>query len=152
MILNAAPLTLREVSRENVQQVVELSVRADQEQYVSANGNSLAEAHYEPDAWFRALYADQEPVGLCVMFIDPERDDYYIWRYMIDQRYQGKGYGQAGLKLIIDYICATYPQAQAITLSHVPGNEVGAAVYRKLGFIYTGEIDQGELVMRLDLK
>ncbi len=135
-----------------MQQIVKLSVRDDQEEFVEANGDSLAEAHYEPDAWLRALYADEEPVGLCIMFIQPEIDDYYIWRYMVDQRYQGKGYGQAGLKLIIDYIRATYPQAEAITLSHVPGNEVGAAVYRKIGFVYTGALDQGEAVMRFDLK
>ncbi len=145
-------ITLREITKENIRAILRLAVHRDQERYVATNGNSIAEAHVEPHAWFRAIYADETPIGFILMYIHVEEGEYYIWRYMIDVRHQAKGYGKAALRLIIDYLHNTYPQAEAITLSHVPENKSAAALYTGLGFVHTGEIDAGEQVMRLTLR
>jgi len=145
-------LTLREITKENIRAILRLAVHRDQERYVATNANSIAEAHVEPRAWFRAIYSDETPVGFILLYINVDEGEYYIWRYMIDVRHQAKGYGKAALKLIIDYVRNMYPQAEAITLSHVPENKAAAALYARLDFVYTGEIDSGEQVMRLALR
>ena len=56
-----------------------------------------------------AIYADKKLVGFCMFSFAPKAKDpddrYWLWRFMIDKRYQGRGYGQAALKEIIKYFC-----------------------------------------------
>ena len=79
---------------------------------------------------------------------DPE-DRYWLWRFMIDQNEQGKGYGQAALAEIIQYFRAH--GADRIFLSTEPENECGVHIYHKAGFVETGDMDDGEAVMKLML-
>ena len=98
-----------------------------------------------------AIYAEEKLVGFCMFAIDPEEEDeediYWIWRFMIDQKEQGKGYGQAALAEIIQYF--KNHGADRIFLSTEPENECGMHIYQKAGFIDTGIIDDGEAVMKL---
>ena len=85
--------------------------------------------------------------------IDPEEEDpedrYWIWRFMIDKNEQDKGYGQAALAEMIQYFKDN--GADRIFLSTEPENECGMHIYHKAGFIETGDIDDGEAVMKLML-
>jgi diamine N-acetyltransferase len=75
---------------------------------------------------------------------------WWIIRLMIAAEHQGYGYGRAAMHLLIDLI-ATRHGARQITTSYEPDNDVAASLYRSLGFRDTGEIDEGELVVILDL-
>src|SRR5262245_13363916 len=92
-----AVVTLREITRENMRPVFDLAVRPEQAQNVAPNIQSIAEAHFSPVAWYRAIYAGETPVGFVMLKDDSEKGEYYLWRYMIDARYQGKGFGQRAL-------------------------------------------------------
>lgn len=48
-------VSLREVTQETVRQVVGLKVAPAQEKFVAGNAISIAEAYFEPKAWFRAI-------------------------------------------------------------------------------------------------
>src|SRR4051812_26799240 len=96
-----ARVNLREVTRDNLRAVLALKVRAEQEQNVAGNAYSIAEAHYSQLAWYRAIYADETPVGFAMLKDDPAKCEYHLWRYMLDARYQGRGYGRRALELII---------------------------------------------------
>jgi hypothetical protein len=86
----AADLTLREVTRENLQAVLQLKVAPEQEHFVASNAVSIAQAHfYQEVAWFRAIYADETPIGFAMFEQNPEERQYYLWRFMIDARAQG---------------------------------------------------------------
>ena len=50
-------VTLREVAAETLRAVCTLDVRPEQRNYVAANALSIAQAYFEPKAWFRAIYA-----------------------------------------------------------------------------------------------
>ena len=58
--------------------------------------------------------------------LDFAKNSYYIWRFMIDKRYQRNGYGTAAMKLAIDFV-RTFPCGEAgyCWLSYEPHNEVG---------------------------
>src|SRR5689334_438492 len=87
-------ISLREITRETVENILELEVTRKQEAFVATNVQSLAEALFSPEAWYRAIYADETPVGFVMLSVEPEVPRYYLWRFMIGAEYQGKGYGK----------------------------------------------------------
>jgi diamine N-acetyltransferase len=143
-----APVTLREITRTTLHDILKLKVSPDQEQNVAPNAVSIAEAHFYPElAWFRAIYAGETPVGFLMLADDPAAGSYFLWRLMIDTGYQGRGYGRRALELLCDHV-RTRPGATALETSVHPGPSGPGLFYEKLGFAYTGEINEGELVMR----
>jgi diamine N-acetyltransferase len=147
----SATVMLREITSATVRMICELQVAPHQVGFVAPNAISIAQAHFEPEtAWFRAIYADETPVGFLMLEDDPANEEYSLWRFMIDARFQGAGYGRRALELLIEHV-KTRPGAKAIFTSCVPGNGSPCPFYEKMGFVYTGEEDDGELVMRLDL-
>jgi diamine N-acetyltransferase len=67
---------------------------------------------------------------------------------MIDAAHQGKGYGRAAMVEAIKRM-REEPDCRQIALSYVPGNAAAAKLYESLGFVKTGEIIDGEEVVRL---
>jgi diamine N-acetyltransferase len=144
-------ITLREVTAETVHAICDLKVADHQRNFVAPNAVSIAQAYFERDnAWFRAVYADETPVGFLMLDDDPSASEYGLWRFMIDARYQGNGYGRAALERLIVHV-RTRPGATELLTSCVPGEGSPCPFYERLGFVYTGEKDDGELVMRLAL-
>lgn len=85
---------LREITAETVRQIIKLEVAPDQHQLVASNAVSIAQAYFEPKAWFRAIYANEEPVGFIMLFDDPDKPEYFLWRLMVADGHQRKGYGR----------------------------------------------------------
>ena len=146
-----ATLSLREVTQETVNSILNLRVTKEQEQFVASNAVSIAEAYFSEDAWFRAIYADETPVGFLMLSDQPDKGEYFLWRFMVDVQHQGKGYGSRALELLIDHV-KTQPNAKELFLSHVPGTGSPESFYCKLGFEHTGEQVGEELVMKLTLQ
>jgi diamine N-acetyltransferase len=142
-------VSLREVTKDNVREVVSLEVAQEQSSYVATNAKSIAEAYFEPKAWFRAIGAGDELVGFAMIYRDPAAGMFYVWRFMIDARHQGRGYGRRAMELLLDE--ARADGAREITLSVVPGEHSALDFYRGLGFEETGNIEHGELELRLSL-
>lgn len=142
---------LREVTRDNLAAVLNLEVAPEQRGFVASNAKSIAQAHFWPDeAWFRAIYADDEPVGFVMLALEPGKPP-YVWRLMVDARHQGRGIGREAIQRIVEHVRATRPEATELRLSHVRGPGDPGPFYERLGFVYTGEVEEGELVMRLPL-
>lgn len=145
-----AEVTLREVTGGSVRAVCRLQVGPGQERFVASNAISIAEAYFEPKAWFRAIYAGEEPVGFVMLYDDPEKPEYYLWRLMIAGEHQGKGYGRGALALVVEQV-RSRPGARELLASCVPGDGGPRLFYEGLGFTATGEVDDGEEVFRLTL-
>ena len=146
-----ATVSLRKITQDTVNSILNLRVTKEQQQFVASNAVSIAQAHFSEDAWFRAIYADETPVGFLLMLSDqPDKGEYYLWRFMVDARHQGKGYGRRALELLIEHV-KTRPNAKELFLSHVPGPGSPEGFYRKLKFEHTGEQAGEELVMKLTL-
>ncbi|MBX3047153.1 MAG: GNAT family N-acetyltransferase [Anaerolineales bacterium] len=141
-------ISLRPVTAHNVHDILKLSVAPSQEKFVAPNSYSLAEALFEPKAWYRAVYADDTPVGFMMVEEDVEQGKYYLWRFLIDAQHQGKGYGYQAMQLLIERV-RRRPNAKEMTLSYVPDEHSPQGFYQKLGFVDTGEMDDDELQMRL---
>ena len=147
-----AEVTLREITADTVRVICELTVSDDQKRFVTPNAISIAEAHFREEAWFRAIYADETPVGFVMLYEVPKHGSYAIWRFMIDARYQGRGYGRKAMELVIKRI-RSKPLVNHFTV-HVVREQGGPeGFYRKFGFELTGrklpEYDQYEMALRL---
>ncbi len=144
-------VTLREVTRDNAREIIKLEVAEGQNRFVAPNDVSLAQAYFEREkAWFRAIYADEIPVGFMMLYDDPREPIYYLWRLMMDARYQGMGYGRRALDLLVAYV-KTRPSATELKVSYVPGEGSPGPFYTRYGFEETGEVHDGENVMSLKL-
>jgi diamine N-acetyltransferase len=145
---NDAQVTLREITKETVRSILRLEVPDDQKRFVAPNAVSISEAHFSEQAWIRAIYAGETPVGFVMLALEPEYAKYYLWRFMIDRNHQRKGYGVQAMRLVIAFV-KQQPGAAALTLGYVPGVGDPSAFYAKLGFVETGEWDDDERVMKL---
>jgi len=143
-------VSLREITAETVRTICKLSVHPSQTRCVAPNSVSIAQAYFEPKAWFRAIYADETPVGFVMLYGDADNKEYFLWRLMIASDQQGKGYGKQAVNLLIDHV-RTRPGAEHLGVSCVP-DDGPLEFYRKLGFRETGEVEGDEVILRLQLK
>ena len=130
--------------------VIDLAVLPEQTEFVAPNAVSIAQAYVSPDAWPRAIYADGEPVGFVMVSLQPEKPQYYLWRFMVAGPHQGKGYGWAALQAVVEFVRAQ-PNASELLCSYVPGEGSPGPFYLSFGFEETGEVHDGERVIRLPL-
>lgn len=144
-------VSLRQVTRKNLSQVLRLSVAESQKQFVATNAVSIAQGCYNKHAWFRAIYADDTPVGFVMLHEDRKKGTYYLWRFMIDEKYQGNGFGENGMAFILERARKS-PKAKFMTLSYVRAEGGPEGFYKKFGFEDTGKIEDGEHVAKLIFK
>jgi diamine N-acetyltransferase len=145
-------VTLREITSETVRAVTKLAVRPDQEGFVAPNAVSLSQALFSDEAWYRAVYADEELVGF-VMLSDeslkrqpPPEPSIGLWRLMIDAKHQGRGIGREVIRLVLEHV-RSRPGIRRFYTSYVPGPGGPGPFYLGLGFVPNGEIDDGEVVV-----
>ena len=164
-------LHLEKITPANVWDVINLKVKKHQKNFVASNECSIIQAYVAEGtactAFPFAIYNDKKVVGFLMIgyneaalydFDDecdaPEvlKNNYSIWRLMIDKKDQGKGYGREAIKLALDFI-RTWPcgKAEYCSLSYEPENEVAAKLYHSMGFAENGEMDGDEIVAVIKL-
>lgn len=148
-----ARVELRDVTRENRKAVLALELDPEQEELVASNAESLAEARHDPDARPRAIYAADKLVGFIMYDAGDEDDDEReatIYRFMIDRRCQGAGYGRAALRATIEEIRAI-GGVETISIGYMPENPVTKAFYASVGFVEKELDEDGEMIAVLRL-
>ena len=147
-------LELVAITRHNRAELLALDA-GDGGRQVAPNVKSMAQAAVHAEAWPRGIAVDGRLVGFLMLYDPsltpaPEKAEFSLWRLMIDRTQQGRGYGAAALRELTRHV-RTRPAAQTLYLSYVQGNDAAERFYRSLGFLPTGEIDDGEVVMSLKI-
>ena len=148
-------VSLRPLTESNRQAVEALRVSPSQQRFVSSVSQSLLEAAEHPDAraLYWGVYAEDTPVGF-VMIADevagPDYIPHYLWKLLIDERYQGQGFGTATLDLIVEYFRGR-PGVDALTTSAGQGDGSPIKFYERYGFERTGAVSDGEVLLELRL-
>ena len=136
----AMPVELREITAETVRTICGLEVAEEQRENVAPVAISIAQAHFEPRATFRAIYAGDEPVGFMLWRDDDKPNTAYLWRFMVDRRHQGKGYGRMMLQQLIE---SAQQQNYHLLIGGIDASNSGSiALHQKLGFVHSGTITQ----------
>ncbi len=140
---------LKEITKDNFEEVLKLKVAESQENFVSSTVHTLAQAWaYRKTAFPFAIYADNIIVGFIMLGYYEFKNQYTIWKLMIDEQYQNRGYGKKALKLAIDYLVNTF-NLKAIFLGVSFQNTAAKNLYHSLGFKETGEFDEFQFEMKL---
>ena len=157
-MLGAVGVTLEEIGDGNRAAVLALRLAPGQERFVSSVRESLAEAAEYPHAkpWYRVVVADGTPVGFVMVSWNAEPQPpeiiwpWFLWKLLIDERYQGRGYGAEVVGQVAELVRAE--GAAELLTSYVRGPGGPAGFYERLGFVPTGDLDgDGEVIMRLAL-
>jgi diamine N-acetyltransferase len=150
-------VALRPITDSNREAVEALRVSDAQQRFVSTVAGSLLEAAEEPNgrALYWAVYDDETPVGF-VMISDevgaPGYIPHFLWKLLIDERYQGRGYGTATLDLVVEYF-RRRPGVDVLSTSAGQGDGSPIGFYERYGFERTGEIVfDDEVLLQLDLR
>lgn len=149
-------ITLRDITGDNYFQVLELKISPEQEaaKFVAPVVRSLADAWYYRDegiTYPKAVYADEDLVGFIMYELDTEEQQVFIWRFLIDQRYQGKGYGRQTIEAVVE-MAKEQAQITKVVADYVDGNEPMKKILLDLGFEETGfnkEINEHIMVYQL---
>ena len=149
-------ITLRPLDDANRDAVLALRVSSEQLAFVSSVEDSLREAEEEPDGraiqW--GLYDGETPVGFVMVSDDVGAPGYiahYLWKLLIDERYQRRGYGTAALDLVAEYFRGR-PGVEVMWTSAGEGEGSPIPFYERYGFERTGEVVfDGEVLLRLRL-
>lgn len=144
-------------SNDELDDVVGVRTHKSQERFVWPVVDSLAEALIPPidngaplEPWFRAVRADGDWVGFVMLSLANDvHPDTWLWRLVVDRMHQRRGIGSAVIDLVADE-CRRRGDRSILT-SWSTGKGSPEPLYLSRGFVPTGDLDDGEIVARLDL-
>lgn len=149
-------LMFKNIDKSNFLKCISLSVTTPQEEFVASNCYSLAESSYGTGEHYPlAIYDDETMIGFIMYsYFNGDKiypiDSWWLCRFMIDKKYQHQGYGKASLLKLINYMKNKYGISELRT-SAESENSVALKLYEEVGFVKTGEIVEGEVVLLLKL-
>lgn len=139
-------INFREITRENFDDCLFLEVTEEQEDFVASTTFSLAESKIFTENIPLAIYDGDIMVGFIMYGLDPDDNEYWLSRLLIDQKHQKNGYGRQAVETFLTMITEKY-QLKKVLLSFEPENKVAEKLYLSLGFKHTGKIIDDELVL-----
>jgi diamine N-acetyltransferase len=142
-------IQLREITRENFWDCIELSVNEDQNGFVTSNAVSIAQSKVQPECIPLAVYDDDLMVGFVMYCIDEDDGEYWIYRMMIDKRYQSKGYGKKAMSKLLEIIKEDKTHNRIFLGVHKEST-YAVKLYRSLGFEFNGQTFGSEDIMVLN--
>ncbi|MBF0777186.1 GNAT family N-acetyltransferase [Streptococcus cuniculi] len=145
-------IQLKPVDETTFEAVIGLSVAEKDERRLASNLYSLAQAwlyREKDDLEPLAILTGDQVVGFLLLMKQQEEESYLIWRLMIDQVYQNRGYGKEALKWVIQR-AMNDPTCKRLVTSYVVGNHKMRGILEGLGFQSTGLVTN-EIVMTLEL-
>ncbi|MFS0785453.1 GNAT family N-acetyltransferase [Shouchella sp. 1P09AA] len=156
-------IELKRITEDNIDQVIALEVGEGQQPFIeTTNLRSIADAYVLnadgiPATPF-AIYVDELVVGFLMYTYDTTDHEsfkntafygkkcYFIWHFMIGERYQGRGYGKLAIEKILTEIKQMpLGEAEYVDLFYHRKNAIARTVYASCGFVDSGII-QGDSV------
>lgn len=142
-------IALQDITEDNWHECTRLRLKPEQQHFVAANAFSLAQAAYQRNWIPQAIYAADDMVGFVMygLYDDDGRTVWAIVRLMVDERYQGKGYGRATMLQVLEQMRTHESSVRDVYISFVPDNEAARRLYTDLGFVDVGMTSDGEEVL-----
>ena len=139
-------IEFRKITHTNLHEIINLSVAENQSKFVVPNSTSIMDAYVaitnDGVALPFGIYAEGTAVGF-IMFTYGHKEDenmpaiayhnYCIWRFMIDVKYQRRGYGKEAIREAVKYM-QTFPcgKAKYCWLNYEPDNIAAKTFYQKI--------------------
>jgi diamine N-acetyltransferase len=151
---------LREVTEANWREALRLAVYPHQQRFIAEYAPIVAVAlakaylHLGGAAWTPyAIYAGTTMVGFVALAYESgTADQYWIFHFFIDYRYQRYGYGKAAPQRFIELVKCEHPICQLLQLVVHPENHRAQRLYTAAGFRPNGTERWGEPVYQLAVR
>lgn len=142
-------INFKMVTGETFKEVAMLSVKAEQKSFIEDNAYSIAESKFNDEWQTVGIYKDGLLIGFAMYGYISSEKRVWLDRFMIDKKFQGRGYGKVTIKELIESIFKKF-SCKEIYLSIFEDNHKALKLYEELGFNFNGELDYGgEKVMVL---
>ncbi|MHB0883742.1 GNAT family N-acetyltransferase [Paenibacillus sp. SEL1] len=141
-------ITLKAVDKHNWEACAELKPTPEQKRFMVSNLFSIAECQFLDGFLSKAIYNDDELIGFTMYGLDPDDGNYWVYRFMIDERFQGQSYGYNAMLLVIDEIRKASDRTDVIMIGYKPDNELARKLYSKTGFREKGISPWGEMLAK----
>lgn len=146
-------IQLERITLANWEQAITLDIADDQRRFLETPSvlHAIAEVQFHPTFTAYAVCDEDTMVGFAIYgYLPEDTTKWWIPLIIIDRRYQGKGYGRAAVKAMIDAVRTQAPNSREIALNYKADNIVAERLYLSIGFEKTDEIDdKGQITMRL---
>jgi GNAT superfamily N-acetyltransferase len=151
-------VAFREVDEQTLKAVLAVTLTPEQAPYVGSVAEALEEAREVPEGkpWYRAVFDGELAVGFVMLSwnVPPNPPEiigpWYLWKLIVDCRYQGHGYGRAIIEKVVEIVRAE--GAETLLTSYVLGPDNPGPFYQRVGFIPTGDVNiDGEIIVALKL-
>jgi diamine N-acetyltransferase len=141
-------IRLRPITRENWDEAARLEVTPEQAGFIEPNVWSIAESCFYDQLRAMAIYDSRTIVGFLMWGYSPDDSRPWLYRFMIDRRYQGKGLGKAALDLLLKELKGQgLPE---LNVGYHRDNRVAERLYLSAGFEKRGLAPWGELMAHID--
>jgi len=141
-------ITLRNIDYNNFREIIDLKVYENQLDFLTSNAVSIAQSKVQPECIPLAIYNDEKAVGFAMYGIDRRDGQSWIYRFMIDRRFQSKGIGKLAFQLLVNQIQKDRTHNK-ILLGVRKESIVAIRLYHGLGFEFNGQIFGKEHIMEL---
>lgn len=141
-------IKLRPVTKDNFWDCIDLTVKQEQQRFVTSNAISIAQSKVQAECIPLSIYKDEIMVGFVMYCLDTDDDEYWIYRLMVDQNYQGQGIGSEALHQVIELIKDDKTRHQIFLGVHIQ-SESAIHIYEQAGFEFNGQIFGQEHIMVL---
>ncbi|HFJ9274710.1 GNAT family N-acetyltransferase [Bacillus cereus] len=144
---------LKAIDKSNWEEAIKLAVTEEQQTFIASNLYSIAEVQFLDNFYANGIYLDEKMIGFTMFGIDPDDNNYWIYRLMIDEKFQGQGIGKQAIHLVIDEIRRKNNNANIsiIMIGYAPENLTAKFVHKKAGFIETELSSWGEQLAKYSL-
>jgi diamine N-acetyltransferase len=136
------------ITRENWEEAAHLEVQPSQSEFVQPNLWSLAESRFYDDLTAMAIYDGPTMVGFLMWGYSPEDGRPWLYRFMIDRRFQGLGRGKQALDALLRHL--RKQGLPELNVGYHRDNVVAERLYLQAGFRKQGLAPWGELMARID--
>lgn len=150
--LYMSKVSLKKITSENWREALSLSVSPKQQKFVAAVtppvAIALAKAYIRPDNRIiepYGIYHQHTMVGFFNLhYTLNSEEDFWLFHFFIDKRFQGQGLGSLAIKALIQHIKDIHPSCYCVRLTVHPENDAGKRFYTKLGFTEDNMLTYGE--------
>ncbi|AWP28082.1 GNAT family N-acetyltransferase [Paenibacillus sp. Cedars] len=141
-------ITLHVIDKDNWEDCIRLKPKPEQEKWIAPNLYSIAEAQFMEGFETRAIYHDDEMIGFVMYGPHSCDDNYWIYRFMIDGRFQGQHYAKPAIRLVLDEIRKASDRTDHVMLCYKSENERAKTVYTQMGFQEAGYAPWGDAMAK----
>ena len=133
-IIDENKIKFRDIDKSNYNECISVRVGEHQKNYVASNMYSLVQASYEDRLYPLGIFNEDEMIGFLLYDYDEELNGWSFSRFMINIKYQNKGFGRKALEKFLEYFQSKFPNKSLYTSVEID-NDIAIKLYQKYGFV-----------------